>query len=476
MLLTFLPPLFTAKNLPKYSRFSQKFGLLRPRGTRGQTSLKNKKLYGSRGGCSPGAYAPCESQQEGFGFRGRGVVLGIETSCDDTCAALVREDGKILGERRKSQFEIHSSWGGIVPNLAQDAHKSAIEQIVKDAIKDSGISESEISAVAVTTGPGLSPCLQVGVRHARKIASRLKVPVIPVHHMEAHALAVQLSDPDVQFPFLTLLVSGGHNLLLLAHGLGDYTELGATADDSLGEAYDKVARLLGLDLSRGGGPIVEEIARNGDPKKYPFRVPMLKKKDNCHFSFAGLKTATRMCIEENLPDPNILSRVLAPLSEQESLRIKADIAASFQEVAIRHLEDRTRRALEWAKEEEPNIKHLVVSGGVASNLEVRRRLKALAEESGLEVRCPPINLCTDNGAMVAWAGLVNARAGLGEPSPELSKEIMSGEVEEYVEVNPRWPLGVKHIRYENEKPIKSVKKKRSRMSLTEETRLRKMAV
>eukprot|EP00466_Bigelowiella_natans_P017240 jgi/Bigna1/90568/estExt_fgenesh1_pg.C_730073 len=452
-------------------------------------------------------------RQEG----GNGVILGIETSCDDTCAAVVTGDRKILAEKRKSQFEIHSSFGGIVPNLAQDAHKKAIEGVIEATLSEMKQNSpgARITGVAVTVGPGLSPCLQVGVREARRVAAKLQVPIIPVHHMEAHALVAQLSETGIEFPFVSLLVSGGHNLLLLAHGVGNYTELGSTVDDSLGEAYDKVARLLSLDLSRGGGPVVEELAREGDPLKFKshqaliclficddvgcllgYDWPSLKRhliiatinyQGDCNFSFAGLKTATRLCIEDNLTMKdmtNIIAQVSGEDSEEKAK--KADIAASFQEVvltvntvrevAIRHLEDRTKRALVWAKEECPEVRHLVLSGGVASNLEVRRRLDQLAQDAGMELQCPPIRLCTDNGAMVAWAGIVNSERGLSFPPPQLDQEILDGTVEEYVDVNPRWPLGVKHWRYDSAKPVKSSKRKKARMSLTEETRLRDSAL
>jgi glycoprotease/Kae1 family metallohydrolase len=229
------------------------------------------------------------------------LVLGIETSCDDTGAAVVSGDGRVLGEALASQVEIHGPWGGVVPNLAQEAHKEAIDGVIAAALSNAGVTAADLSAVAVTVGPGLSMCLRVGVVAAQNLCALHDKPIIPVHHMEAHALVARVAGGTeaVRFPFLALLVSGGHNQLILARGVGDYTILGSTLDDALGEAYDKTARLLGLDVGGGGGPALEALAKKGDPDAYKFPVPLRQRK-NCDFSYAGLKTAARMAIERDL--------------------------------------------------------------------------------------------------------------------------------------------------------------------------------
>ena len=246
-------------------------------------------------------------------------MLGIETSCDDTGAAVVTGDGRVLSEALASQVEIHGPWGGVVPNLAREAHESAIDGVVARALADAGVHPSQLSAVAVTVGPGLSMCLRVGVVAAQNLCAAHDVPIVPVHHMEAHALVSRLAGGTdaVRFPFLALLVSGGHNQPILARGIGDYVILGSTLDDALGEAYDKTARLLGLDVGGGGGPALERLAREGDPSAYAFPVPLRKRK-NCDFSYAGLKTAVRMAIERDLGTPedgDAFTRVHVPGAE-----------------------------------------------------------------------------------------------------------------------------------------------------------------
>eukprot|EP00899_Mesostigma_viride_P029338 jgi/Mesvir1/958/Mv17512-RA.1 len=448
------------------------------------------------------------------------IILGIETSCDETAAAVVRGDGTILGEALASQPQMLAEWGGVVPKLAQGAHEQAIDGVVAEAIAASGVNPRDLSAVAVTIGPGLSLCLRVGVVKAHSIAREYSLPVVPIHHMEAHALVARLSE-DVQFPFLTLLISGGHNLLMVAHGVGRYTQLGSTLDDALGEAYDKTARLLGLDMSRGGGPALEALALEGDASRFKFTVPMAGK-HNCDFSYAGLKTAVRLAIQEELGDD--------PPSDANR-QVRADIAASFQRVAVAHLENRTKRAIQWARTIEPGLTHLVVAGGVAANKVVRSRLQAMltsveeeaaaaaarraaatllgaptrseaesgqqtttgsglprepceglasAEASDLSsgkeavgvavtqppeagrmhLVCPPPRLCTDNGVMAAWAGVERFMLGMTEPLPEDAEK---------VDLRPRWPLGVQDVR--STSGARSQKKKRNHTSLTLLTKL-----
>eukprot|EP00850_Spirogloea_muscicola_P006463 SM000030S11472 [mRNA] locus=s30:853873:858106:+ [translate_table: standard] len=394
-------------------------------------------------------------------------VLGIETSCDETGAAVVSPapvstDGTVLGEALASQVELHALWGGVVPKLAQDEHVKVIDSVVQEALAAAGVTPAELSAVAVTIGPGLSICLRVGVTKARAIAKEHQIPVINVHHMEAHALVARLSDKDVGFPFVTLLVSGGHNLLLLAHGLGRYTELGTTLDDALGEAYDKTARLLGLDLSRGGGPALESLALEGDPYSFRFTVPM-KHTRSSNFSYAGLKTQVRMAIDAHAPGAE--SKPLSQASTEERV-VRANIAASFQRVALEHLEMKTKRAVEQARDMSPSVKCLnvqvgmwkVVAGGVAANKELRRRFHQLSEEAGLRLVCPPPKLCTDNGVMVAWAGAEYLTLGAFEPPPPLD------EREDFrVDLRARWPLGEKLV---DDRSIRSQKKRDVYPSLT----------
>lgn len=413
-----------------------------------------------------------------LGAAGRGgeglLVLGIETSCDDTGAAVIELGGRgavVLGEAKVSQAELHNPWGGVVPTLAADAHQQQIDAVVAAALLQAGISEdpSRLSAIAVTAGPGLSACLQVGVDAAEALSARYGVPVIPIHHMEAHALVVRMQagdipgEPHVKFPFLCCLLSGGHTLLLVAHGVGRYTQLGTTCDDALGEAYDKVARILGLHVGGGGGPILEKLARLGDPLAHAFTVPM-RQQQNCNFSFAGLKTAVRLTVERELPgikqvsggEP-VAAAGLDVYGSDEEAQKAADIAASFQHVATTHLKDRIRRAHAWAMEVEPSIEHLVLAGGVASNTYVRGEIEALCctgQQEPLEKRgkkgplglllaCPPPALCVDNGAMVAWAGLERLRALEGGGRGD-GQELEPPSASAPVEVYPRWPLSAAH--------------------------------
>lgn len=353
---------------------------------------------------------------------GQGLVLGIETSCDDTGAAVVTSEGEVLAESIAGQDEVHAKYGGVVPNLARQAHEEAVERVTSEALWRAGKECKDLSAVAVTQGPGLSPCLRVGLAHGLRLAHEHSVPVIRVHHMEAHALVARLQE-RVDFPFLALLVSGGHNLVILARGLGDYRILGSTVDDAVGEAFDKTARVLGLTK---GGPELEKLAKEGDDGSVPFPSP-LKKHHTCDFSFAGLKTAARKAAEESLGghDPSDANR-------QE----RANVAASFQRICISHLIDRLGRGIDWARQACPDLSQVVVAGGVAANNRLRQELASLGQSRGFQLVCPPPKLCTDNGVMVAWAGVERMNLGWLEESP--SEEITK---ETHLEVKPRWPLG-----------------------------------
>lgn len=272
--------------------------------------------------------------------------------------------------------------------------------------------------------------------------------------MEAHALVARLVEQDLSFPFMALLISGGHNIIVLAHELGQYTQLGTTVDDAIGEAFDKTAKWLGLDLRRSGGPAVEELALEGDSKSVMFNVPMKNHKD-CNFSFAGLKTQVRLAIEAREIDAK------CPVSSatKEDRRNRADIAASFQRVAVLHLEEKCERAIDWALKLEPSIKHMVVSGGVASNQYVRSRLNNIVENKNLKLVCPPPSLCTDNGVMVAWTGLEHFRVGRFDPPPPAI------EPDDYVyDLRPRWPLGEEYAQGRSE--ARSLRTARVHPSLT----------
>uniref|UniRef100_A0A0D3BQI8 N(6)-L-threonylcarbamoyladenine synthase n=1 Tax=Brassica oleracea var. oleracea TaxID=109376 RepID=A0A0D3BQI8_BRAOL len=253
-------------------------------------------------------------------------------------------------------------------------------QVVQDALDRANLTETDLSAVAVTIGPGLGLCLRVGVHKARRVAGAFNLPIVGVHHMEAHALVARLVEHELSFPFMALLISGGHNIIVLAHKLGQYTQLGTTVDDAIGEAFDKTAKGLGLDLRRSGGPAVEELALEGDSKSVMFNVPMKNHKD-CNFSYAGLKTLVRLAIAAREIDAK------CPFSSatKEDRRNRADIAASFQRVTVLHLEEKCERAIDLAMKLEPSIKHMVVPGGVASNQYVRFRLNNIVENKNLKL-------------------------------------------------------------------------------------------
>ncbi|XP_030551985.2 probable tRNA N6-adenosine threonylcarbamoyltransferase, mitochondrial isoform X2 [Rhodamnia argentea] len=382
------------------------------------------------------------------------VVLGIETSCDDTAAAVVRGDGQILSQVVSSQADLLVLYGGVAPKVAEAAHAEAIDQVVEEALSKANLTARDLSAVAVTIGPGLSLCLRVGVRKARNIAGLFCKPIVGVHHMEAHALVARIVQQDLQFPFLALLISGGHNLLILARSLGQYVQLGTTIDDAIGEAYDKTAKWLGLDLRTSGGPAIEKLALEGDAESVKFSTPMKQHKD-CNFSYAGLKTQVRLAIESR----NINAQIPISSATTQDRSDRADIAASFQRVAVLHLEERCERAIVWAMEMEPSLKYLVVSGGVASNKYVRSRLDQVVKRKSLELVCPPPSLCTDNGVMIAWTGIEHFRMGRFDPPPP------ADEPEDAMyDLRPRWPLGEEHVKGRSE--ARSLRTARLHPSLT----------
>lgn len=310
------------------------------------------------------------------------LILGLESSCDETAAALVTSDRRILAHRLARQEAAHRPYGGVVPEIAARAHVEVLGPLVEAALEEAGVTLGEVDAIAATAGPGLIGGVMVGLVTGKALALASGKPLIAVNHLEGHALSPRLSDPDLQFPYLLLLVSGGHCQLLLVQGVGDYRRLATTIDDAAGEAFDKTAKLLGLGFP--GGPAVEAAAAKGNPRAVPLPRPLLGSSEP-HFSFAGLKSA--------------VARVVGQYSAE-------DIAASFQQAVVDCLVDRTRRALGQVE-----VGALVVAGGVAANGAVRAALEALAAENGLRFVAPPLWLCTDNGAMIGWAGAELFAAG-----------------------------------------------------------------
>jgi N6-L-threonylcarbamoyladenine synthase len=337
------------------------------------------------------------------------VVLGIETSCDETAAALVRDDRLVLAAPLVSQLAEHAPFGGIVPEIAARAHLERLDRLIARALEEAGLGLADLAGIAVTAGPGLIGGLTVGVVTAQMLALVHRRPLFAINHLEAHALTARLTH-GLDFPYLVLLVSGGHTQLQLVHGVGRYERLGTTLDDAVGEAFDKLAKMLGLGYP--GGPRIEAAACGGDPTRFPLPRPMLGE-PHCNFSFSGLKTAARLRILE------LGSAVLEPGN-------LADLCASFEQAVTDVLVDRTRRALERARERLGFRPPLVLAGGVAANRRIGAALRALAEEKGVAVAIPPPALCTDNGTIVAWAGVERLELDLVDPLA--------------IEARARWPL------------------------------------
>ena len=340
------------------------------------------------------------------------IVLGIETSCDETAAAIVMRDhsgnGVIASNVVRSQLDEHAAFGGVVPELAARAHVTYLDHIIAQACREAGIALGDVDAIAATAGPGLIGGVLVGLTTAKAIAAALGKPLLAINHLEAHALTARLTN-GVQFPYLMLLVSGGHSQFVLVRGVGDYERWGTTIDDALGEAFDKVAKLL--SLGHPGGPAVEAIAKAGDPTRFKFPRPLLRE-ERLDFSFSGLKTAVRLKAE-----------ALAPLSNQDV----ADIAASFQATVAEIVAFRAGQALARFRTDFPGQAiNLIVAGGVAANLAIAAALQAVCAKHAATLTVPPIALCTDNGAMVAWAGAERFALGVIDALDTVAR--------------PRWPL------------------------------------
>ena len=337
------------------------------------------------------------------------IVLGIETSCDETAAAVVDGEGRILAEAVQSQTDEHQPFGGIVPEIAARAHLAQIDRLVTTTMSKAGVSYGELAGVAATAGPGLIGGVLVGLMTAKAISAVHRLPLLAVNHLEGHALTARLTD-KVEFPYLLLLVSGGHCQLLAVEGVGRYHRLGTTVADAAGEAFDKIAKMLGLGYP--GGPAIERAAKSGDAKRFDFPRP-LKGKPGCDFSFSGLKTAVRQAAE-----------ALPPGALQDS--DVNDLAASFQTALVDSIADRVKRAVDIFRNAYPAGTTLVASGGVAANSALRAALSATASRASMTLVAPPIALCTDNAVMIAWAGIERLKLGLIDGLD--------------FKARPRWPL------------------------------------
>lgn len=342
------------------------------------------------------------------------IVLGIETSCDETAAAVVShvsQEKQILSNVLSSQIRHHEAFGGIVPEVAARAHLDYLEPVLTLAMKEAALSFTELDGIAVTCGPGLIGGVMVGVMGAKTLAAYYEIPFLAVNHLAAHALTPRLTH-TIEFPYLVLLISGGHTQLLIVRSPFDFELLGTTLDDAVGEAFDKTGRLLGL--SYPGGPKIEHLARQGREDIYDLPRPLLSKKDpalRCSFSLSGLKTALKRHVDK-----------LSPLTAHH----KADLAAAFQGCVRDILASRLNHALDYCHEKGIQLQGIVLAGGVAANLEIRKQLTAVTEQHGMILVAPPVNLCTDNAAMVAWAGLEKLRRGKTDDLGFLPR--------------PRWPL------------------------------------
>jgi N6-L-threonylcarbamoyladenine synthase len=328
------------------------------------------------------------------------IILGLESSCDETAAALVTADRRILAHALSSQIADHAPYGGVVPEIAARAHVDRLMPLVEQALQEAKLTLADVDAIAATAGPGLIGGVMVGLVTGKALAHATGKPLIAINHLEGHALSPRLIDPDLAFPYLLLLISGGHCQLLEVRGVGQYRRLATTIDDAVGEAFDKSAKLLGLGYP--GGPALEALAREGVATAVPLPRPLVSSGEP-HFSFAGLKSAVARAVASGQHRP-------------------ADIAASFQAAAVDCLVDRTRLAIAAA----PGVTALVVAGGVAANGAVRSGLTALAAGHGFPFIAPPGWLCTDNAAMIAWAGAERFALGLTDPLDAPAR--------------PRWPL------------------------------------
>jgi N6-L-threonylcarbamoyladenine synthase len=349
-------------------------------------------------------------------------VLGLETTCDETAAAIIRlkpgGTGEILANEVMSQIAEHAAYGGVVPEIAARAHVDVLDRLIRRALDQAGMKLKDLDGIAAAAGPGLVGGVIVGLTTGKALALAMHKPFMAVNHLEGHALTARLTDA-VAFPYLLLLVSGGHTQLLAVKGVGDYVRLGTTLDDAIGEAFDKIAKMLGLPYP--GGPMVEKAALNGNPERFSLPRPMMGR-PNADFSLSGLKTAVRIEAEK-----------VAPLNPQDV----ADLCASFQAAIVDVIADRVRMALRAFTQTIGKPNALVMAGGVAANGAIRRAISRFTNEVGLPLVVPTAELCTDNGAMIAWAGLERLRLGLVDDLTFAPR--------------PRWPLDMKAERSLNGK-------------------------
>jgi len=330
------------------------------------------------------------------------IVLGIESSCDETAVALVRGDRTIIAQRIASQEAEHAPYGGVVPEIAARAHAERVAPMIAAVMADAGLTLDDVDAIAATAGPGLIGGVMVGLVSAKALAMAADKPLLAINHLEGHALSPRLADAELAFPYLLLLLSGGHCQCVSVQGVGRHVRLGTTLDDAVGEAFDKSAKLLGLPWP--GGPHLERLAAGGDATRFALPRPLFGRA-GCDFSFSGLKTAVAQIVAKGL-----------------DAGARADLAASFQAAVAATLADRAKNALAMA----PASTALVVAGGVAANQAVRAALAGVAARAGLPLVAPPIRLCTDNAVMVAWTGIERLRAGLTDAFDHAPR--------------PRWPL------------------------------------
>ena len=335
-------------------------------------------------------------------------ILGIETSCDETGVAIYSEGKAIVAERLHSQIDIHQKFGGVVPELASRDHIRKTLPIIDEVIRESGLSPWEIDGVAYTAGPGLVGALLVGAAIGKSLAMAWQIPSIGIHHMEGHLVSALLAEDAPKYPFVALLVSGGHTQLIACHAAQKYELLGESQDDAAGEAFDKVARML--DLSYPGGPEIAKLALKGTPGRFDFPKPMTNK-PGLNFSFSGLKTHTL----------NTISQLKTHYENTLSSQDKADVALAFQEAVVETIRIKCERALI-----QTGLDRLVLAGGVSANLELRARLDQSSRKHNRKVYYPPLKLCTDNGAMIAYAGYLRLKEGRREGLE--------------IEVKPRWPM------------------------------------
>jgi len=332
------------------------------------------------------------------------IILGIETSCDETAVGIVSSERRILANQIASQIALHAPYGGVVPEIAARAHLQQLDQLVLGALQEAELGWEQIDGFAATCGPGLIGGVMVGAMFGKALAAAQQKPFSAVNHLAAHALTARLTD-NVAFPYLLLLISGGHSQLLLARSVTEFTLLGSTRDDAVGECFDKTAKLLGLPYP--GGPALEALAAHGDATRFALPLPLLEA-ESCDFSFSGLKTAARQIAQKPPADDHW----------------RADLAAALQHTLAQVLAIKSARALQQVQAYRPTA--LVVAGGVAANQTIRRALASAAAEQGIPLVAPPAALCTDNGVMIAWAGLERLRLSLHDPLDTPAR--------------PRWPL------------------------------------